>query len=136
MKKTTTALAVAAALLLTGCSTAADVGRRNLDTAAEEFEIERRITFVNGINHQPILEVVGRCSYEVEELQHVVVCLSGPGEEGMLKHSMSRSDNSFMVNEQLGYADVDTYNYRYEFKPENLIPDVDFQTSTDIEGDG
>lgn len=136
MKKITTAAVIAGALLLTGCSSDARVARGNLDTAAEQFEIERRIVFINGITDQYLLEAVGKCSYDSEASQVVVICKTGPGENDYVKHSMLRSDNVTVVVEQLEAVPVDVYRHRIIIKPETLIPDLDVETSADFEGDG
>lgn len=56
------ATGVIAATLLVGCSSDADVASRNLSNAADNFEINRRIVFYNGITGQYILLIEGYCS--------------------------------------------------------------------------
>lgn len=136
MKKILVALVAASALVLSGCSTDADTARHNLDIAAEQFEVERHIVFINGITDNYLLEVLGRCSYEVESDQVVLICKTGPNDSDVWKHSMVRSDNVTVVVEQLSGVDVDEYRHRVIFKPEQLIPDIDLETSRDIERDG
>lgn len=116
-------------MALGACTSDADVARQNLDVAAEQFEVERNIVFVNGITDNYLLQVVGRCSYEVEADQVVLVCKTG--EDEFWKHSMVRSDNVTVVVEQLTGADVSEYRHRVIFKPEELIPNVDLETSLD-----
>lgn len=137
MKKLTIILAaLALAVGTTACASDADTARHNLDRAAEQFEVERRIVFINGITDNYMLEIVGKCSYEAEANQSVVICKTGPGKSDAVKHALTRSDNSFVVVEQLKPVPVDFYRHRIIFKPEGLLPDVDFETSMDIEGDG
>lgn len=127
MKKKLMAAALAALTLgAVACESDADTARRNLDTAAEQFEVERRIVFINGITDEYLLEVLGRCSYEAEAEQVVLICKTGENE--IWKHSMVRSDNVTVVVEQVSAADVDTYRHRVIFKPQSLIPDVDLET--------
>ena len=56
-------LLVAAAALLTlgvtGCSSDADVVSENLSKAADNFEVQRRVVFYNGISGEYILVVGG-----------------------------------------------------------------------------
>lgn len=129
MKKPAAAAALACTLVLAGCSTDAEVARDNLDTAAEQFEVQRRIVFINGITDEYMLEVVGKCSYTPEANQVVVICKTGPGEREFVKHTMTRSDNTFAVVEQLDPVPADVFHHRIVFKPESLIPDVDLVTS-------
>jgi uncharacterized lipoprotein YmbA len=121
-------VAVAAlAVALAGCSSDADVASENLSKAAEQFEIDRRIVFINGITDQYLLVVEGKCSIEDDGGQLEVTCKVGPeeGSEGYKKHFLGLSDNVTYVAEQLEGVDVSTYHYRAIFKPEVIVPDVD-----------
>lgn len=114
-------------LLFAACETDADVARQNLDTAAEQFEVERRIVFINGITDNYLLEVIGRCSYEAETDQVVLVCKTAENE--FWKHSMVRSDNVTVVIEQLTSEAVSEFRHRVIFRPESIVPNVDLETS-------
>ena len=111
--------------VVTGCSTDADLASRNLSKAAEQFEIERRIIFYNGITDNYILSVEGRCSVEFYPLKFEVTCKTGPNE--FKKHYLGRADNVFPFIEQLKSSDVSTYRYKVIFKPTTIIPDVDLK---------
>ena len=69
-----------AMVVVAGCTSQADVVSRNLSTAAEEFEISRRIVMFNGITDNYLLSIEGRCSIEVDALdnQLEVTCKVGP----------------------------------------------------------
>ena len=115
---------------LGACATDADVASRNLSQAAEQFEINRRVVFVNGITDNYLLEVEGRCSIEDKsELrpQLEVTCKTGP--DRFVKHFLGLSDNVTYVVEQMGDAAVDVYHYRLIFKPEVIAPYIDLETS-------
>lgn len=114
-------------LMGSSCSTDAGMARDNLDVAAEQFEIERRVVFINGITDEYMLEVIGKCSYTAEASQVVVICKTGPDE--FVKHSMVRSDNTTVVVEQLGEVPVDVFHHRVIFRPEAIVPAVDLETS-------
>ncbi len=61
-----------APLGLTACGPSdADVASKNLSKAAEQFEIERRVVFFNGITDKYLLLIEGRCSieYDAEDVQ-------------------------------------------------------------------
>lgn len=108
----------------------ADVASHNLSKAADNFEIERRIVFYNGITNQYILSIVGKCSlgnYDSSR-ELTVTCKTGPHE--FKKHFLGLSDNVTYFAEQLKSVDVNTYHYRVFFKPQSIVPDVDFKGST------
>lgn len=127
-KKIAAPLAIAAGLTgLAGCSSDADVASRNLSTAADMFEINRRIVFYNGITDAYMLSVEGRCSIEVDnqDKQLEVTCKTGEGK--FKKHFLGLSDNVTYFAEQIDGADVSKYHYRVLFKPQSILPDVDFR---------
>ena len=122
---------MAATLLLSGCNqTDAMVSSRNLSQAADNFEINRRIVFVNGITDSYLLSIEGRCSFEVEggNVKVAVTCKTGP--QAYKKHTLGLSDNVTFFSEQLEAADVSVYHYRVVFKPQTILPDIDFKGST------
>lgn len=101
----------------------AEVASKNLSKAAEQFEIQRRIVFVNGITDNYIMSIEGRCSVEFKPLKFEVTCKVGENE--YMKHYLGRADNVFPFIEQLRSADVSTYRYKVIFKPSVIIPDID-----------
>jgi hypothetical protein len=111
---------------LAGCNDA-DIASKNLSTAADNFEINRRIVVVNGITGKYELEVAGLCSLgnNDTELSASITCKTGP--KVYKKHILRRSDNVFIVAEQLEPQPVSTYHYRVTFKPQAIIPDIDFR---------
>lgn len=125
-------LAGAGALLiaittLAGCATQADVASENLSLAAEQFEINRRIVFLNGITDTYLLSIEGRCSIEDQGNQLEVTCKTGP--DAYKKHFLGLSDNVSYFVEQLDAADVSVYTYRVVFRPEQILPDVEVDSA-------
>ncbi len=114
--------------MLAGC-TDAEVASRNLSKAAEQFEINRRIIFYNSISDKYIMSIEGRCSLEIQTLKIMVTCKTGPA--AFKKHYLGRSDNTMFFAEQLEARDVSVYHYRVVFKPQVILPDIDFVGSTD-----
>jgi hypothetical protein len=108
----------------------ADVASQNLSTAAEQFEISRRIVFFNGITDKYLLEIQGLCSVETGDSMLAgsleVTCKTGPSV--FKKHFLGLSDNVSFFVEQLDGAMVSTYHYRVIFKPDVIIPDIDLKT--------
>lgn len=122
-------LVVVLALVLAACTSDADVASRNLSVAAEQFEVERRVVFFNGITDSYMLTIEGRCSIEDFTTQLTVTCKTG--EEDFKKHFLGLSDNVTYFVEQLEGVDVDAFHYRVIFKPEVIIPDIDLVRSGD-----
>ena len=120
--------------LLSGCDNDARVASRNLSQAADSFEINRRIVFYNGITGEYMLSLEGRCSFDVSNTNKLdVTCKTGPKE--YKKHSLGLSDNVSFFSEQLEGTDVSVYHYKVIFKPQIILPDVDFKGSIDATKD-
>lgn len=131
MKKTTIAAVAAATLIvgLTGCSSDARIASHNLSKAADMFEIDRRIVFYNGITSEYILSIEGKCSITKDntDSQLEVTCKTGASD--YKKHFLGISDNVTYFAEQLESAQASTYHYKVIFKPQAIIPNVDFEGS-------
>ena len=110
-----------------GCMDDADVASRNLSKAADNFEINRRIIFYNGITDTYMLTIEGRCSIDDQHRQLEVVCQVN--RNAYKKHFLGLSDNVTYFAEQLETADVSAYHYRVTFKPQTILPDIDFRGS-------
>lgn len=128
MKKTF--LALAAAAVLVGCGSDAQLASHNLSKAADMFEIDRRVVFYNGITGEYMLSLEGRCSIGVDRAdgQLEVTCKTGP--QQFKKHFLGLSDNVTYFAEQLESAGASVYHYRVIFKPQSILPDVDFEGDT------
>jgi hypothetical protein len=114
---------------LAGCTSAADRASENLSKDADQFKIQRRIVFFNGITDTYLLTIEGRCSIEVdtEDGQLEVTCKIG--EDAYKKHFLGLSDNVTYFVEQAEAANVSEYNYKVIFRPETIIPDIDLDVS-------
>ena len=126
MKKLWLAVLVSA-MVLTGCSREADVASRNVSIAADQFEVDRRVVFFNGITDTYLLSIEGRCSLgnndDVGEL--TVTCKVA--EDQYKKHFLGLSDNVSYFVEQTEPAEVGVYNYRVVFRPSVIVPNVDVE---------
>lgn len=115
-------------VLMTGCSTDADIASQNISIAADSFQIERRIVFIDTWTNTYLLSVTGLCSIKSAEGTTgtsgiSVTCKVGPNE--YKKHYLGLSGNVTYFSEQLGAAKVGVYRYQVIFKPASIIPDVE-----------
>jgi hypothetical protein len=125
-KKFAATLAITAtlALGLTACNNkpAAQTVAENVSTAADNFEVQRKIVGVNGLTNTIAFEVEGRCSINDQGHQLEVICKQGPNE--FRKHMIGLSDNTFYVAEQLAAVDVSQYHTRIVIRPETVVPEL------------
>jgi len=121
MKKLVLALSCLSALA--ACNDA-DVASRNLSKAADNFEINRRVVFYNGITGEYMLSIEGLCSLgNADKSREVTItCKTGPA--SFKKHFLGLSDNVTYFVEQLDAANVSAYHYKVVFKPSVIVPDI------------
>ena len=123
-------LATVAALGLVGCVSDADIASNNLSTAADNFEIMRRVVFYNGITGDYILSIEGFCSLGNNDTAQRLTVTCKTGNREYKKHFLGLSDNVTFFAEQLESANVSAYHYRVVFKPQSILPDVDFKADS------
>ena len=110
-----------------GCSPA-QTASNNIAVAAENFEINRRVVFINGITGEYILTVEGFCSMDVQTEQRQLEVTCKTGRDQYKKHHLGLSDNVTYFSEQVDSANVDPYHYRVMFRPTTLVPSVELDT--------
>jgi hypothetical protein len=113
-----------------GCSTDADVASQNLSIAADNFQIERRIIFIDTWTDTYLLSITGLCSIKSAEGTTgtpgvAVTCKVGANE--YKKHYLGLSGNVTYFSEQVGPAQVGVYRYKVVFKPSVILPDIDMR---------
>ena len=112
---------------VTTACTDADVVSSNLSQDADNFEINRRIVFFNGITDTYLLSIEGFCSIKDENKQLEVTCKTDPGT--YKKHFLGLSDNVSYFVEQMDDTEVNAYHYKVVFKPDIIVPDIEIRTS-------
>lgn len=115
------AIVIFSAVLMVSCSKADRVSH-NLSREADELNITRRVTVINGITNQIIFQATGQMSIEyVEERKQLNIIALGENGE-YKKHIVGISDNvSYMVEDITGMKGVDT-KYRLYFNPDMVVP--------------
>ncbi|WP_321810120.1 hypothetical protein [Burkholderia sp. BCC1985] len=108
---------------LSACNDA-DVASHNLSQAADNFQINRRVVFYNGITGDYMLSIEGLCSLgNADKSREVsITCKTGPS--SYKKHFLGLSDNVTYFVEQIDGAGVSVYHYKVVFKPSVIVPDV------------
>lgn len=131
MKRVLIAAAMLAAFTgLSGCfDDEAKIVEENMIKAADNFEINRRIVFYNGITDSYMLVIEGRCSMNLNRTGTAfnVICKTGPTD--YKRHTQVLSDNTSAFVEQLDSIKASAYHYRVTFKPQSILPDIDFRGS-------
>lgn len=113
------------ALGLAACAQDAQVVSENLSRAADNFEVNRRIVFVNTWTGNYELTIEGLCSLGSGSHTNsvTVTCKTGPND--YKKHFLGLGTNLAWFAEQLAPNRTSASFYRVTFKPSVIIPDID-----------
>ena len=122
--------ATISAVLLSGCQDDAQVATRNLSKAADNFEVMRRIIFYNTWKGEVLKEYVGKCSVKDETTKFSVICKTGVSE--FKRDIVGRNESMTYVVEQLEPVAASVYYYRRTFKPQSVLPDIDFRGGKEL----
>lgn len=112
-------------LSLGACANDAQIASSNLSQMADNFKINRRIVFYNGITGDYMLTIEGLCSQEQTERKLTVTCKTGTDE--YKKHFLGLSDNVTYFSEQMEPAKAGVYFYRVTFKPSSILPNMELR---------
>lgn len=116
-----------AIISMVGC-TEADTVSKNLSKSADSFEVQRRVVFFNGITDKYLLTVEGLCALDTDsEKKLTVTCKIG--KDKYKKHYLGLSDNVSYFVEQTDAKYENAYHYKVLFRPEQIVPDIELQTS-------
>lgn len=131
MKRFILAAVIGSIFAISGCEDDATVATQNLTKAADNFEINRRVVFYNGITDKYILSIEGKCSMDLNSTGTAFNVICKVGDSQYKRHSLVLSDNTSAFVEQLDPVKASAYHYRVTFKPQTIIPDIDFRGSAD-----
>ena len=108
---------------MTACDDS-EVATRNLIKAADNFEVNRRIVFYNGITDTYMLEIEGRCSIDLNQNNTAFNVICDVGNGNYKRHTLVLSDNVTAFVEQIEPNKVSKNFYRVTFKPSTIIPNI------------
>jgi hypothetical protein len=117
-----------AIISMVGCSSQADTVSENLSKSADSFQVQRRVVFFNGITDKYLLTIEGLCSLDASDSKKISVTCK-VGKDQYKKHYLGLSDNVSYFVEQTDAKYEDAYHYKVLFRPEEIVPDIDLQTS-------
>lgn len=116
-----------AAIIMAGCSEA-DTVSENLSKSADNFQVQRKVVFFNGITDKYLLTIEGRCALNTDSAKKLTVTCK-VGDNQYKKHYLGLSDNVSYFVEQTDAKFEDPFHYKVVFRPESIVPDIDLQTS-------
>ena len=129
--KTVTKIGLAGALAMltaaSSCESDAMVASRNLSTAADNFEVMRRIVFYNVRTEQFIMTFEGRCSIKADRSDQQLEITCRHGADDFRKHFLGMAVHTAYFVEQMDPVNVSTFHTRVVWKPQSILPDIDLK---------
>lgn len=122
-----TALAITACIGLAGCSNDADVVSHNISQDSDNFKVNRRIVFFNGITDKYLMTIEGKCSIKKDGNDKQLEVTCKVGDNDYKKHFLGLSDNVTYFVEQVDGANVSPNHYKVVYKPETIVPDIELR---------
>lgn len=122
-----TALAITACIALAGCSNDADVVSHNISQDSDNFKVNRRIVFFNGITDKYLMTIEGKCSIKKDGNDKQLEVTCKVGDNDYKKHFLGLSDNVTYFVEQVDGANVSPNHYKVVYKPETIVPDIELR---------
>lgn len=122
-------VSIVSVIALVGCTSEADTVSHNLSKSADSFEVQRRVVFFNGITDKYLLTIEGLCSLGNNDTARRLSVTCKVGEGQYKKHYLGLSDNVSFFVEQTDAKFEDPFHYKVLLRPEEIVPNVDLQTS-------
>lgn len=131
MRKKLSLLFVLSTSIILGACSDADTVSKNLSKSADSFQVERRVVFFNGITDKYLLTIEGKCALGNQDDPKKLSVTCKVGDDQYKKHYLGLSDNVSFFVEQTDAKYEDAYHYKVLFRPEQIVPDIDLQTSNE-----
>lgn len=110
--------------LLTGCNDA-DVVSRNLSEDADNFKVQRKITFINTVSDEVLYTVEGNMAIVADTADNQLEITAQTGSNQFQKHFLGLSPTTVYIVEQKEWQDTNKYQFKITLKPSAVIPDVE-----------
>ncbi|KAB1440500.1 hypothetical protein [Candidatus Galacturonibacter soehngenii] len=108
-------------MLLTGCSQA-DVVSNNLSKQADNFNVLRRITVINGISDDIMYQMTGKFSLVTDSEDRKIDLIIENEDGSYSKNFIGYSDNTNYIIEDLDTNYVDKYKFTINYNPKMWVP--------------
>ena len=117
--------AVLGLLLLTGCANDADIASHNLSTDADNFKVQRKVTFINTITDEVLYTVEGNFAIVADTSDNQLEITAKTGNDEFQKHFLGLSPTTVYIVEQLKWQEANKHNFKITINPSSLIPEVE-----------
>lgn len=117
------AIVVVLVVVLTGCvEDQASTVSYNLKQEADNFNVVRRLTVINGITNDTELIMEGKMSINADAYDNQLEVTVEESDGYYSIHYVGLGDNTTYIVEQLNVKNVDNYNYTMNLNPKMWWP--------------
>lgn len=100
---------------------------QNISQDSDNFKVNRRIVFFNGITDKYLMTIEGKCSIKKDGNDKQLEVTCKVGDNDYKKHFLGLSDNVTYFVEQVDGAHVSANHYKVVYKPETIVPDIELR---------
>ncbi|EMF0094005.1 hypothetical protein O1F49_002219 [Enterococcus hirae] len=112
--------------ILSGC-TDADVASYNLSEDADNFKVQRKVTFINTITNEVLYTVEGNFSIKADSGDNQLEITAKTGEDKFQKHFLGLSPTTVYIVEQLEWQETNKYQFKITIKPSTVVPEINIR---------
>lgn len=105
--------------VLSSCTQAQNV-THNLKREADDFNVRRRITVLNTRTDQPMMQITGLLSINVDSDGDLNITIEKAPGEYVLNYAHLSQDTTYIV-EQIETKEVNKYKYQIKFYPSQIV---------------
>ncbi len=125
MKKLVSVLVVFVGLfVLAGCDDA-EVVSHNISKDADNFKVQRKVTFINTVTDEVLYTVEGNFAIVADTADNQLEITAKTGEDTYQKHFLGLSPTTVYIVEQTEWVEANKYNFKITIKPSAVIPEVE-----------
>lgn len=114
-------ITIVIAALCVGCTQSSKV-RSNLAQESDNFNVYRRVTIIDCITGDVLLQLTGRCSIIADTADHQLEIITEYEEGRYSKQIIGLSDNTSYIVEDIQTTEVSEYHYEINFNPKMWVP--------------
>ncbi|EOS7964861.1 hypothetical protein DW628_RS03915 [Enterococcus hirae] len=112
--------------ILSGC-TDADVASYNISEDADNFKVQRKVTFINTITNEVLYTVEGNFSIKADHEDNQLEITAKTGEDKFQKHFLGLSPTTVYIVEQLEWQEANKYQFKITIKPSTVVPEINIR---------
>ena len=113
--------------ILSGCTNDTDVASHNISEDADNFKVQRKVTFINTITNEVLYTVEGNFSIKADSEDNQLEITAKTGEDQFQKHFLGLSPTTVYIVEQLEWQETNKYQFKITIKPSTVVPEINIR---------